>query len=127
MDNIGDWLYIIFLAIVVIVSYASSIKKKNQDETVTPPPPSTYEQAPPPVRVPPRVRKKASPPVPERVKQTGGYVSLFQNEGQRAMEDAVSLSEEETNERSLVDNLQLNNADDFRKAVIYAEILNRKY
>ncbi|MDR1601524.1 MAG: hypothetical protein LBS42_03750 [Tannerella sp.] len=122
MDNFGDWLYYIIFLVVAIVSFANSAKKKNRSETAEPPP--AYEQTPPVHMPPPRARTKAPPPVP---KQAKGYVPLFQNEGQRVLENAVSFPAEKENETSLAEKLELKNADAFRKAVIYAEILNRKY
>ncbi|MDR0758060.1 MAG: hypothetical protein LBF85_09470 [Tannerella sp.] len=126
MDNFGDWLYYIIFLVVAIVSFVNSAKKKNRTETaVPPPPPPAYEEE-PPVHIPSRAKIKM-PPAPERAKKTGGYVPLFPNEGQRVLENAMSLPDKEANDISLVDKLELNSADSFRKAVIYSEILNRKY
>ncbi|MDR2120461.1 MAG: hypothetical protein LBP64_06270 [Tannerella sp.] len=131
MDNFEDWLYYIIFLVIGIVSYVGSAKKKNRDETVAPPPPPAYpeyeEQAPSPVPIPPGERRTSLPPVPERVKRAGGYVSLFQDEGRRVSDNTASLLSEETYEKSIADKMELNSADAFRKAVIYAEILNRKY
>ncbi|MDR1406955.1 MAG: hypothetical protein LBJ23_02755 [Tannerella sp.] len=106
------------------------MKKKNKGETVAPPAPSSvyeYEEAPPIPPAPPKAGKKTPPAVPGRAKRTGGYESLFRNEGQRVTGSAPSLLEEETGEVSSAEALELNDTEDFRKAVIYSEILNRKY
>jgi hypothetical protein len=128
MDNFGDWLYYIIFLVVAIVSFVNSAKKKNRSETaVPPPPPPAYEQA-LPVPVLPGTKRKTPPPAPEQAKKrTGGYVPLFQNEGQRVLENEMPFPAEDTSEIPLADRLELNSADAFRKALIYSEILNRKY
>ncbi|RHJ78529.1 hypothetical protein [Parabacteroides sp. AM08-6] len=119
-ENIGDWLQILFLAVMGIGSLLSVKKKKKRprkipnqpdwdiivEETepvITPPVPSV-----PPVktRTPIQVteRKQYKPPMPAKAETT-------------------SFAEEENGAAAI----ELKNAADLRKAVIYAEILNRKY
>ena len=91
-ENIGDWLYILFLAIAGISSMFSSKKKKKQQQVAAPSPFLAAE----------KVTDKQSPA------------------GNRLV---VPSTEEEI---PLTD-IEFDNAAELRKAVIYTEILNRKY
>ncbi|MDR1332471.1 MAG: hypothetical protein LBK07_10270 [Tannerella sp.] len=128
MENTGDWLYYIIFLVIAVISLFNSAKKKRKDEVTMPPsPPLAHEQmshVPPP---PPSVRKKTPPPAPVKAKRARGYEALFTNEGRRVTENAASLPIEETNEASPAEELGLNDANAFRKAVVYSEILNRRY
>ncbi len=108
MENIGDWLYIIFLIIAVVSGMRSSKKRKEkslekeifdypQEETS----PESQED---PVTEAPLVEtheiKKEVPPPPRKEPKTP--------------------KEEQPNE-------WFNEPEDLRKAIIYTEILNRKY
>lgn len=144
MDNLGDWLYIVFLAIAGLSSLLSSKKKKKRPSPVSPqvekdrkpeeekeaekgfwevlqeiqqPKPEPKKKQKPVVR-----KKQKAAIVPEPVP----FLSV-ENEIQNPLATESFLSvrpEEETNN---MPDIELNTITDLRKAVIYAEILNRKY
>jgi len=120
MEHVGDWLYYVIFFGIAIVSLINSVAKKKPVETVSPPP--VYESpAPPPA--PLSVRRKTPPPTPKRSKSSDRYDALFQKEGQRVFENEATTD----NEITTTDNWSLNDAETMRKAIIYTEILNRKY
>lgn len=121
MEDIGDLIYYILIFVVALISWVSSLtKKKKQHQTTIPSPFPTQEMPvmPPP---PPKKKKQAPPPVPKRLRQQS-YKDSFVSSKQK--ETTTIFQEEER--VSLADDLELNNAESFRKAIIYSEILNRK-
>jgi len=122
-DSIGNWLYLIVIIVITVVSSLGSLKKKRTAETVTSPQPvspTEFFPEPPPVRK----SKKKQPPAPP---QKSGYTPMFQDEGQRAVENIVSFPGDLTDDATPLKDLELDDAESFRKAIIYSEILNRKY
>lgn len=143
MDNAGDWLYIVFLAIAGLSSLLGSKKKKKRPASASrqPDPELRQEKDEEPdkgfweifqeMQQPaPAPKKKQKPVVRQKQKtvstaQPAPFLSV-ENEIQKSAATPSSLlvsPEEETN----VPAIELNDPADLRKAVIYAEILNRKY
>ncbi|MDR2139197.1 MAG: hypothetical protein LBP50_06590 [Tannerella sp.] len=129
MDNHpGDWLYYIVILVVAIVSFISNLnKKKSQEQTLPPAPaPSMEEMLPPP---PPPVgtqRKKNPSPVPKSIRPLAVSSLRGVEEGRRMLTGEAHASVEEK-ETAWMNELDLTDADAFRKAFIAAEVLNRKY
>ena len=143
MDNLGDWLYIILIAIAGISGLFSSNKKKRQqremreqqqrDIIVTPETASdkdfweVYPEYEPekPIVIKPAKRNKSQstaspPPLPFLKGESEIERIIRQQEG-----SPLLAVEEET--KPLISSEDLHDSDALRKAVIYSEILNRKY
>jgi hypothetical protein len=135
MDNLGDWLYIVLLVIAGISGLLGAGKKKKRPEEVDGRPEYDSE---PEVEYEDYWEETPFPPreyVPEKPKETpkqSAYVPLFV-EGERIMTDAAVSSFAEDVEEEYAEYLPriaegaFRDADELKKAVIYAEILNRKY
>lgn len=145
MDNAGDWLYIVFLAIAVISSLFSSKKKKtgptevlgSPGDVVVPEPEAPkgkgfweileemQKQAPQPEEPVKRERKKkrqivaASASSPFLSTET----SIPDSIAKQAPMKAFALQEE----TSILDDCDFHNPAELKKAIVYAEIFNRKY
>jgi len=126
MDEIGNWIYIIFIAVAVISSLYKSTKKKTaQQQTQMPdpalPPQPSYSIPP----VPKEKRVKIPPPASEFIKnRPSKSPSLFSAAHPGVTTESIFVQEEE---HVLVDGLDLSDVDALRKAIIYSEIINRKY
>lgn len=158
MDNLGDWLYIVFLAIAVISGLFGSSNKKKKDQQ----PPLQQDEEP---ELHPETEKgkgfweileemqKSSKKtqeevvikevIPQQQKPKRAYQSIEQKKAYVAptsfldteknipeMEreiDAITFTDETDNYALSVDDLNLKNLEEVRKAVIYSEVLNRKY
>jgi hypothetical protein len=131
MDNLGDWLYIIILAIVGISGLLSSGKRKKQAEEKQRYPDvedteyskwetiSETTSLPQPVKTPPK----------QMAYQTQSE-SAFLFKGR---ERTTAIYSEQTTEKDLPESTivisgnDFLNIDELKKAIIYSEILNRKY
>ena len=124
MDEFGDWIYIILMVVVGISSLFRSISKKKEQQPTqmpVPKPPQQSHRVPP---VPTRKSRRMPPPVPEHLRQS--FSSLFESSTvAESIKTEMALMPEQ--ESALADELDLTDAEAFRKAVIYSEILNRKY
>ncbi|MDR2232153.1 MAG: hypothetical protein LBE56_03400 [Tannerella sp.] len=130
MDELGNWVYIILMAVVGISSFISSVNKKKRQQQANFPVPQPAEPsfpmpsfpAPP---VPRRKEVKAPPPMRKKL-HNPPVVSQFTDP-----DDDISVGEitsaAPVEEIPIINTLKLNNTDDIRKAFIYAEIINRKY
>lgn len=153
MDNLGDWLYIILIAVVGLSSLLSSgRKKKREKQTLDIPPqdreeidyeqdsaqedkdfwdtfwetPKTKQQPAPLLPIPPKkatikttIKEKVSSPSPFLTGE-----SEIEQAIRKQKPSAIQLEEEIP---ALVDIEDLHNMEALRKAVVYTEILNRKY
>lgn len=120
MEDIGNLLYYIVIFVIAIVSWISSSGKKKQQPTNIPSPFPAQTDT---LTIPPpesERRKKMPPPVPRNIRQMPSTPSISSSK----YTDTPVLLEESSN--PIVDDLDLNNAESFRKAIIYAEIFNRK-
>lgn len=141
MDNAGDWLYIVFLAIAGISGLFGSKNKKKQPKQVARQPEreifTTDEDVPqkgfwevlqemqnpePQVRPAPKSQKQKKQKAATSPFLTGEKTTVKQMAAQ-ASSTRIPISEEESN----LQDLEFDNAAELRKAVIYSEILNRKY
>lgn len=140
MDNIGDWLYIVFIIIAGISGIFGSGKKKRrpteilgQPEEVSTQPEESFpgkkfweifEKPGQPEPQPVRPLKKESH---SKIKQTNKSFL----EGEKTLMPPVSpqqsIPETEIQEQEQTSLYNFQDADDLKKAVIYSEIINRKY
>ena len=127
MDEFGDWVYIILMVVVGISSLFSSIgKKKRQQQTQMPLPESVEptESSYPAPSAPKKKERKLLPPVP------GGpikYQSYNADLAFPTIETQTEMFLMQEEENTLANELGLTDPDAFRKAIIYSEILKRKY
>lgn len=146
MDNLNDWLYIILLIIGGISSLISSQKKKKRPTEILGQPNVDIDTSGQPQREKgfweileetkkELTREEKPQPSPKKKKQNKKVSApnpflAAENEMQRS--DMVSsipagpaFLEEEEN--TVMTDIEIKDVTDLRKAVIYAEILNRKY
>lgn len=110
MDNVGDWLYIVFLIIAGISSLFSSKSKKKSPQQV-------LRQ---PVSIPTQKQRK------KRKTEPAAFLTAEQMTD-RPMPAESHLAIFPTEEENPLADIEFDNAAELRKAVIYTEILNRKY
>jgi len=143
MENLGDWLYFIIIVVIGIGSMFSSAKKKKreeQDKQQPAPPPDivTSETAsdrdfwdiltkneetfPPVVKTYSKTKRKS-------VNQTPQPFLTAESEIEKAIrkQNPESAFKEEEEIPPIVSASDFHDPDTIRKAVIYTEILNRKY
>jgi hypothetical protein len=127
MEDIGNIVYWVLILGAIIVSSLSSLKKKQQEPQPQPQPsqPQSWEEMMMPPPAPAPKKKKKAPPVPRAQYQRAQSSLKASEEGESMFGNSPILAEE--TETVIIDNLGLTDADAFRKAIIYAEILNRKY
>lgn len=141
MDNVGDWIYIVFLIVAAISGlFSSKNKKKRPTQVLGQPGHDSYpeentssgkgfweilEEATTP-------QKPEAPTVPihKKKKKTPASKPFLSTE-QEIQKSKVSSSQPMNfpaeEEHSMLEDIEFNNAEELRKAVIYSEILNRKY
>jgi hypothetical protein len=128
MDNhLGDWLYYIVILVVAGISMLNGMNKKKrqqQEPDSSPFPPEEILLPPPPVRM--QQKKKTPPPVPERTRKSSFLSSRIPDEGERMFTPEPFVFNEEK-DSGWMEKLDLTDTEAFRKAIIYSEILNRKY
>ena len=117
-ENIGDWLYILFLAIAGISSMFSSKKKKKQPKQILDQPDREI------------VAEKES--VPDKgfwevlEEMQNPFLTAEKTAGRQSFAGNRLVVPPAKEESPLTD-IEFDNAAELRKAVIYTEILNRKY
>ena len=138
MDELGDYLYLIFIGLAIVSSLFGRKKKKDAQKSAENPAPSTHwqeilkemtqekepvrEYEPLPVEVlQPRQNMAEQRPVVEMVNGTNfeseGVRSIIHKESDQAViEDAQPLI-----------TVDFDDKEDLRRAIIYSEILSRKY
>lgn len=149
MDNAGDWLYIVFLIVAGLSSLFSSMKKKKRPTEILGQPDRDIVTE--PERQPqkgfwdilqemqeeqkelPRPVEKTIPSATNKKKKLqqkkAAPEPFLTNESEiskAAAAHSISNTPIQEEENILAD-IGFDNAADLRKAVIYAEILNRKY
>ena len=118
MDNIGDWLYIVFIAVAIIGSITNGKGKKKaqaKPAEVLPPLLETLPEADEwwsasAEKVSAQPKKKTEIPKPSFMKPT-------------PKDEIKPILEEEKKEMDI----RLSSPDDVRRAFVYSEIFNRKY
>jgi len=130
MDELGNWVYIILMVVFAISSLYRSINKKKEEQSTQMPVPELpdFQDFPEqPYTMPPvpmKKSRKSHPPAPTPKNQP--YSSLFASSTvSESLHVEKSFMPEQ--ESALADELDLTDAEAFRKAIIYSEILNRKY
>jgi len=125
MDELGDWVYIILMVVVGISSFVGSINKKKRQQQSQMPLPETSEPEYPSPYVPEQKERKQPPAVP------GNYQHQPLDAHQTFPTDEIDAQTEtylmQAEESSLANELELADPDAFRKAIIYSEIIKRKY
>jgi len=125
MEEFGDWIYIIIMVVVGISSLFSSINKKKAQQQTQMPSSEPLDPSFPDSSVPKKKEKKQPPPVPKQIKrQPFNMQSTIPTVETDSQTEKYLMQEKES---ALVDELDLDDPDSFRKAIIYSEILHRKY
>lgn len=145
MDNLGDWLYIVFLIIAAVSGLLGSGKKKKRpsevlgqpDRDIVPeqekaPEKSFWEML---EEMQERKPKPAQVPMPAtrpamKVKEKQRLApSPFLNTESKLTKTipTAPLTMQEEEEHSAIPNLSFSDPDEIKKAIIYSEIFNRKY
>lgn len=137
MEDLGDYIYLIFIAIAVVSSFFGKKKKKETEPNGHPAPATNWQEIikqmaegkelvdtpePAPVKVAPVATKAVSvSPTPEAM------VSVVSAaEGTRSVVNRTAVvDDEEASQSSLL--VELDDQEDAAKAIIYSEILTRKY
>lgn len=145
MDNLGDWIYIVFLIVAAVSGLFSSKGKKKRPtqvlgqpghETVTeeniPSDRGFWEIFDEPTNPNPQqpVRQKYSQP--KKSKKTekrspSPFLTAEQEIQKSKVRSLQPMNLHAEEEPSLLQDIEFNNTEELRKAVIYSEILNRKY
>ena len=124
MDEFGDWIYIVLMVVVGIASLFKSINRKKEQQQTHIPVPKPPEQSFPTPPVPAKKSSRMPPPVPEHLRQS--FSSLFESSTlAESIKTELALMPEQ--ESALADELDFTDAAAFRKAIIYSEIIKRKY
>ena len=151
MDNVGDWLYIVFLIIAAISGLFSSKKKKNRPEVLGQPDREimpdderpTQEKGfweileemrepepPKPISKTPTRQEhvpQAPPTPPEVSSPPSPYLATEKDTLEQALTRPYKVVVPPMAEPAPTVEVTFNDPEELRKAVIYAEILNRKY
>jgi hypothetical protein len=137
MEDLGDYIYLIFIAIAVVSSFFGKKKKKGTEPNEHPAPPTNWQEIikqmaegkelvdtpePAPVKVAPVVAKAATVlPTQEPMVSVKSAA-----EGTRSVVNRTAVvDDEEALQSSLL--VDLDDQEDAAKAIIYSEILTRKY
>ena len=134
MDSIGDWLYIVFLVIAGISSMLNAAKKKKEGQNAPqveqmPQPPTAKRQA--------RRAKRAARPMPtqqpmpvytaEPISTAVPTPNPFLTAEQEIPEHLAAETTTPVMEETAVSTLpSFTDREELRKAILYAEILQRK-
>ena len=137
MEDLGDYIYLIFIAIAVVSSFFGKKKKKGTEPNEHPAPATNWQEIikqmaegkelvdtpePAPVKVAPVVAKAATVlPTQEPMVSVKSAA-----EGTRSVVNRTAVvDDEEALQSSLL--VDLDDQEDVTKAIIYSEILTRKY
>ena len=137
MEDLGDYIYLIFIAIAVVSSFFGKKKKKETEPNEHPSPATNWQEIikqmaegkelvdtpePAPVKVAPVVAKAATVlPTQEAMVSVKSAA-----EGTRSVVNRTAVvDDEEALQSSLL--VELDDQEDAAKAIIYSEILTRKY
>lgn len=137
MEDLGDYIYLIFIAIAVVSSFFGKKKKKETEPNEHPAPATNWQEIikqmaegkelvetpePVPVKVAPVVAKAATVlPTQEAMVSVKSAA-----EGTRSVVNRTAVvDDEEASQSSLL--VELDDQEDAAKAIIYSEILTRKY
>lgn len=137
MKDLGDYIYLIFIAIAVVSSFVGKKKKKETQPSNHPAPATNWQEIikqlagdkelvdtpePAPVKVAPVVAKTATvAPMQESMVSVKSA-----SEGTRSITHKAVTTEEDDDSQSPI-LVELDDQDDAARAIIYSEILTRKY
>ena len=130
MDNAGDWLYIVFLAIAGISSLFSSKNKKKRPKQILGQPDKEIVTSEKEVPAKGFWEILEEMQKPEPVKQPAAAPKPFlagEKMADRQSSARNRLATPPAEEESPLTEIEFDNAAELQKAVIYTEILNRKY
>ena len=130
MDNAGDWLYMVFLAIAGISSLFSSKNKKKRPKQILGQPDKEIVTSEKEVPAKGFWEILEEMQKPEPVKQPAAAPKPFlagEKMADRQSSARNRLATPPAEEESPLTEIEFDNAAELRKAVIYTEILNRKY
>ena len=130
MDNAGDWLYIVFLAIAGISSLFSSKNKKKRPKQILGQPDKEIVTSEKEVPAKGFWEILEEMQKPEPIKQPAAAPKPFlagEKMADRQSSARNRLATPPAEEESPLTEIEFDNAAELRKAVIYTEILNRKY
>ena len=120
MENIGDWIYLIVIAVVMLTGLVTGKKKKAEQ-----PAPKQVKVNVPPLSEPTKKRVTRSFPIEKPIEP------LLADETSRMIDvitdNASVLSENEEPEELGVQVLDGRDIEEVRKAIIYSEILGKRY
>lgn len=137
MEDLGDYIYLIFIAIAVVSSFFGKKKKKETEPNEHPAPATNWQEIikqmaegkelvdtpePAPVKVAPVVAKAATVlPTQEPMVSVKSAA-----EGTRSVVNRTAVvDDEDASQSSLL--VEFDDQEDAAKAIIYSEILTRKY
>lgn len=145
MDNLGDWIYIVFLVVAALSGLFSSKNKKKHPTQVLGQPEydSTQEEQTPSGKGFWEILEEVTTERPKTKSITKTLPNKKKNKKEILLPNPFLTAEQEIRqlkrnssqpvnfpteeEHSLLEDIEFNNAEELRKAVIYSEILNRKY
>lgn len=145
MDNLGDWIYIVFLIVAAVSGLFSSKNKKKRPTQVLGQPEydTTQEEHTPSSKGFWEILEEATndrpkqqtiaTAIPEKKKnkketrKSNPFLSAEQEIHQSKVSSSPIMNFPTEEEHSLLEDIEFNNIEELRKAVIYSEILNRKY
>lgn len=133
MDNLGNWIFIVLVILSLVGSYLTDKAQKAEAKKMKPPP--TGEEEFPAEEIEPMPKVEPVPPVavPRKSKRKAAAKVVAPTPPHTPPHHSSQLKEKQKVETNLQPekepegiNLALD-LDDMKKAVIYSEILNRKY
>jgi hypothetical protein len=125
MDNIGDWIYLIIFGIAAVAGLFKEFKKKTSPTATPKPVAKKAENAAPPATKP--AVKRASPKQSRPVeKQPAPFLTVDTLRDHNAIPDDEPILTENEEEQN-APTLDAQNVDEIRRAIIYSEILGRRY
>lgn len=145
MDNLGDWIYIVFLIVAAVSGLFSSKKNKKRPTQVLGQPGNDMvpeEEATSDKgfweileEVKNTQPRKQAPTVAQTSKRKKKNEKPAQNPfltAEKEIQKSKAVSSRPVNfpteeDSNLLEDIEFNNLEELRKAVIYSEILNRKY
>lgn len=148
MDNLGDWLYIVFLIVAAVSGlFGSSKKKKRQREVLgrpdreigpeaqKPQQKSFWEmleemqEEKPKAKPIPTPQPASRPVIKNKEKRLHPSTTFLNTESQHPspIKSSPEIQLEPEEENTVMQGIAFADTEDLKKAVIYSEIFNRKY
>ncbi|HOG36327.1 MAG TPA: hypothetical protein PK984_02720 [Paludibacteraceae bacterium] len=129
--EIGDYLYIIVLVIAIVTSMIGKAKKKEKEADKTPPLAPNWEDIAQELKkTVPQPTNDTPQPTPQPIKPTTPPIAEKQFKFENTDSKITKETPHQTHNYTIQENetaIDPQNLDELKKAVIYSEILNRKY